>query len=214
MKKKTKRLEIKINSCYDCPYSHDPIIRDGIYCQLISEYQFISDHTIKEKSFPNWCPIDNKNNGVKAALSAIMIRDGEVLLGKRKNTDLFPNTWAFPGGKMDYGETPEDGICREIFEETGIEVDIDNLIFLTYQNEFFPEHNQHYVTLYFIILNPLNIPEVMEPDKCEEWKWYDPFDLPENTFWGVKSIIQEKKELIKSIIIEQEKQKILDEVKK
>jgi 8-oxo-dGTP diphosphatase len=55
----------------------------------------------------------------RAASSAILERDGRYLLIRRKNPpslDLF----AFPGGRAEPGETPEETALREFFEETGI----------------------------------------------------------------------------------------------
>ena len=36
----------------------------------------------------------------------------------------FHKTWEFPGGGVDWGETPEGAIVRETKEETGYEVEI------------------------------------------------------------------------------------------
>lgn len=49
----------------------------------------------------------------------ILNREGEVLLIERKNP---PHGWALPGGFVDYGESLEDAVRREIKEETGLEL--------------------------------------------------------------------------------------------
>lgn len=47
---------------------------------------------------------------------------GEVLLGKRKNNLLmYPGFWGLPGGLIEYGETVEDAIKRELREELGVD---------------------------------------------------------------------------------------------
>ncbi|MBI3901081.1 MAG: NUDIX hydrolase [Chlamydiia bacterium] len=33
-----------------------------------------------------------------------------------------PGTWGVPAGKIDPGESPEEGACRELLEETGIDI--------------------------------------------------------------------------------------------
>ena len=35
---------------------------------------------------------------------------------------VFPNSWVLPGGHIDLGETLEDGVVRELSEETGINI--------------------------------------------------------------------------------------------
>lgn len=56
---------------------------------------------------------------VELASSAIVIRNRTILLIRRKNPpshDMF----AFPGGRAEPGETPEQTALRELLEETGI----------------------------------------------------------------------------------------------
>jgi 8-oxo-dGTP diphosphatase len=50
---------------------------------------------------------------------AVITRDGLVLLGRR--ADGKPR-WAFPGGKLEPGESPESAAVREALEETGLRV--------------------------------------------------------------------------------------------
>jgi 8-oxo-dGTP diphosphatase len=55
----------------------------------------------------------------RIAVGAIIIRDGKVLLVKRKDQPG-KGLWAIPGGKVELGESLEDAVHREIREETGI----------------------------------------------------------------------------------------------
>ena len=49
---------------------------------------------------------------------------GEVLLQRRGDT----NTWGFPGGAIELGETPEMAAIREAKEETGLDVEVGQII--------------------------------------------------------------------------------------
>ncbi len=49
--------------------------------------------------------------------------EGKLLLLKRHPQKLFGNMWGVPGGKLEPGETPEDGLIREVYEEAGFMVD-------------------------------------------------------------------------------------------
>ena len=49
---------------------------------------------------------------------------GEVLLQRRGDS----KKWGFPGGAVELGETPQMAAVREVKEETGLDVEVDNLI--------------------------------------------------------------------------------------
>jgi len=54
---------------------------------------------------------------------AVFNKNGKVWLGKRFGQDG-PYCWQMPQGGMDEGETPEVSAARELFEETGITLDM------------------------------------------------------------------------------------------
>lgn len=54
------------------------------------------------------------------ASSAILERDGRFLLVLRRNPPS-ADMYAFPGGRAESGETPDETALREFFEETGIQ---------------------------------------------------------------------------------------------
>lgn len=57
--------------------------------------------------------------------------EGKLLLTKRSpNKYPFPDMWECTGGSLIAGEEPLDGARRELFEETGIAADKNELIFL------------------------------------------------------------------------------------
>jgi len=67
-------------------------------------------------------------------VGAIIIREGEILLEKRKN-EPGKGKWSVPGGLVELGESVEQTVMREVKEETGLEVEkpehidvVDNII--------------------------------------------------------------------------------------
>jgi 8-oxo-dGTP diphosphatase len=55
------------------------------------------------------------------AVDAIIETGGGIVLIERKNP---PYGWALPGGFVDYGESLETAVCREMKEETGLDIDL------------------------------------------------------------------------------------------
>jgi len=49
---------------------------------------------------------------------------GEILIDKRRQDGLMGGLWELPGGKIEPGETVEECIKREIWEELGIEIEV------------------------------------------------------------------------------------------
>jgi len=52
---------------------------------------------------------------------ALIDRDGRVLIAQRPQGKNMEGLWEFPGGKVESGETPEQALVRELYEELGIE---------------------------------------------------------------------------------------------
>jgi len=101
-------------------------------------------------------------------VAVIVIKEGRVLLGKRKNAHG-SGTWAFPGGHLEFNESIKECARREVSEETGIR--IKNLRYGPYSNDIFAGEGKHYVTLFVIADYDAGTPLVKEPHKCENWAW-------------------------------------------
>jgi A/G-specific adenine glycosylase len=61
-------------------------------------------------------------------VAAAVAKNGRYLLGKRPAGGLLGGLWEFPGGKIEPGETPEQALLRELREETGIRIRVDEHI--------------------------------------------------------------------------------------
>ncbi|MFH1547422.1 MAG: NUDIX domain-containing protein [bacterium] len=129
------------------------------------------------------------NDHPKVALGVMIIKDGKVLLGKRKGSHG-SGEYAFPGGHVEYMETFEDCIQRELQEECGLQVTNIELLFVTVLCQYTPKH---YVHLGFSAEWKSGIPKVLEPEKCEGWDWYDIENLPDNLFSTIKTAIDSYK---------------------
>jgi len=87
---------------------------------------------------------DNEKR-VRATSLSIIEKGGKVLLVKR-NHEPFKDYWCLPGGHIDFGETAEQAIIREVKEETGLTFTPK---FLTYRDEIYKDINWHGEVLIF-----------------------------------------------------------------
>lgn len=78
--------------------------------------------------------------------------------------------WEIPGGAVEFGETFEQTIKREIKEEHGIEIKIIELLGIC--DHIIPEEHQHWVSPTFICRITKGKPKILEPNKCAGIGWF------------------------------------------
>jgi 8-oxo-dGTP diphosphatase len=128
-------------------------------------------------------------NRPKAAVVAFVRKDKKILLGKR----VFAHgtgTWGLPGGHLEYGETVEECARREVLEEANVK--IKNIVPISYTEDFFPKEKCHYITIFVVCDFYSGQVKVNEPDKCEEWKWFDWNGLPKPLFVTLRNVLKQK----------------------
>lgn len=114
---------------------------------------------------------------------AVLVWRGSKLLYHLRKGKHGPGTWSFPGGNMDWGEEPAETAERELREECG-PLKTTRLVpwhRAGYVNTVFPNGRQ-YITLYFTCELLEGEPQVMEPEKCERWEWFDSETPPQPLF--------------------------------
>lgn len=66
--------------------------------------------------------MEHENTNWGQSVTAVVIRDGRVLLA-RHTYGAGKGLLIVPGGYVNYGESPETAVRRELLEETGIEIE-------------------------------------------------------------------------------------------
>lgn len=70
------------------------------------------------------------NKYVKVAAHALIKKGDRYLTMRRaKINDYMPEFWDLPGGTIEFGEKIKTALKREIFEETGLKVKVNQIIF-------------------------------------------------------------------------------------
>lgn len=130
-----------------------------------------------------------ENNITKVGVGVMIMKDGKVLLGKRKALHGL-GEYSAPGGHLEYMESFEDAVIREVSEECGVK--IKNIQFVHVAN-IFAYKPKHYINVCFSADWESGEPQVLEPDKCESWGWYELDQLPEPMFIQTKLVIENYK---------------------
>ena len=125
----------------------------------------------------------------KIGIGVIIQKSYKVLIGERIGSHG-AGTWSFPGGHLERNENPEDTGKREVLEETGLK--IDNLRPFGFSVDYFGEVDTNYLTLFYRCDWIAGIPQVMEKEKCREWRWASMDQLPQPLFPPIASMLKQQ----------------------
>ncbi len=122
----------------------------------------------------------------KVGVGIMIFKEGKILLGKRRGSHG-AGEYAFPGGHLEYMESFEDYVRRELAEECGITVKNIDFQFVSNVTRYAPKH---YVHIGLVADWESGEPVVLEPEKCESWDWHDLDQLPEGLFYMCRQAIK------------------------
>lgn len=104
------------------------------------------------------------------------MRDGRVLLVKRA-VEPFKDCWDLPGGFLEAGEHPRDGMLREIREETGLDVRV--LGFLgAYIDRYHFQDEEFFTLSSYYVVEPIG-GELRAQDDVNAFAWFALDALPD-----------------------------------
>ena len=121
-------------------------------------------------------------------------RNNQILIDNRKEEELDKanGKWELPGGKIEFGESPEETVKREVFEETGYEVEVKQII--PYTNTCIWEYEnckQHTVVFSYICELKNEKHTNIKDEGVNNYKWINYNEIQNYNFLpGAKEAIE------------------------
>jgi len=168
---------------------YEVIINQSAFClgDEVKEFKFFPLSSHPPLAFPSHSKIlqdfEKTYKNPIPTVDAIVETEEGIILVKRKNP---PYGWALPGGFVDYGETLEEAIKREVKEE--INLDVDNLYqFHTYSS---PERDPRFHTISTVFVIKAK-GRLKAGDDAEKVKVFSEDNLPTNIAFDHAKIIKD-----------------------
>jgi len=117
-----------------------------------------------------------RNRAPLLVSAGVIQRDGRILVGQRRRGDRHALKWEFPGGKVEFGESPQEALVRELREELQIEASIGSEL-ARYEHEY-PNGSRVHL-LFFAVREYRGEPLARV---FEQIRWADLETLPELDF--------------------------------
>ena len=127
------------------------------------------------------------------AVSAVIVRDGKVLLVRRARSPG-KGFYSLPGGRVEFGESLHAALHREVDEETGLRIEIEGL---AGWREVLPAAGGggHYLIMSFAAR--WHSGEPVLNDELDDFRWLEPDALGDlKVTGGLEEIIQSARSLI------------------
>lgn len=116
------------------------------------------------------------NHNIAAKALLINEQDEVLCLKRRSNDPHSPGTWDFPGGRLNEGEDPFEGLKRECREEVGIDVTVENPLNI---HHFTREDGQRITMICFLCRRSDTAQSITLSEEHTEYTWLPPREAKE-----------------------------------
>lgn len=128
-------------------------------------------------------------NAAVPASYLIMRRGDEILLMLRKGSGYYDGWYSVPAGHVDEGELPKQCIVREMKEELGIDLDMNQLELAHTMYRTGTDETGDRAEYFFVTTQWNGTPAIREPHKCDELRWFPITALPEKMMHHVRDAV-------------------------
>jgi 8-oxo-dGTP pyrophosphatase MutT (NUDIX family) len=119
----------------------------------------------------------------------ILMKDGKILMLRRFNTGFEDGNYSIAAGPLDGNETFIQAMIREAKEEAGLDIRPEDLEVIHVMHRGTVKNDDERVDLFIRANKWEGEPKNMEPDKCDDMRWVDIDNLPENTIPYIRQAI-------------------------
>jgi len=113
----------------------------------------------------------------KIAQKVIIEKEGTVLIVCHPKSDI----WELPGGRLNKGELPQDGLVREVKEELGVDIIPTGLVYIdTYVHR---TEGDHLTIVYKAVLKDATQTFELENEEVAEVRWIKKEQLAQQSIW-------------------------------
>lgn len=128
----------------------------------------------------------------RTVVKGLITCKGEILIGKKEESEEHPigGEWHILGGHLEHGEQPEEAMKREAKEETGLDVDVHQIVdVMTWSNR-----NKALSVLYHCEASSR---DAEAKDDLQEVKWVSPDEIKEFVHDDEEERLEEREEQAK-----------------
>lgn len=119
----------------------------------------------------------------------VLLKNDKILLLRRYNTGYEDGKYSFIAGHLDGDETFKQAMAREAKEEADIDLSIDKLEIIHIMHRSKIDNNDERIDIFMTIDKWKGEIKNMEPNKCDDLKWFPIDEIPNNIIPYIKRAI-------------------------
>ena len=109
----------------------------------------------------------------------LLIKDNKILLLRRCQTGFQDGNYGVPAGHLEGDETVREGCVRETKEEIGLDISPEDLEVVHVMQR--KGHKDERIDFFMTVKSYSGEIKNYEPDKCDDVRWFNLENLPDNT---------------------------------
>jgi ADP-ribose pyrophosphatase YjhB (NUDIX family)/predicted kinase len=137
-------------------------------------YALASGESLEELE-PLRATLFSRHTPLTAGEAAVIDPNGKILLMQRADD----RTWSLPVGGLEVGETPVEGVVREVLEETGVRCEAVTLVGV-FDSRLCGYYSRHHIYILTFLCRPTgDNPSQFQGDETMDIGWFAEGELPE-----------------------------------